>query len=91
MSIVQIRFWWPGYTPEEALTSLDPAVIETPFEHTVDGGKTWRRPRAGSTLQTVQEWLEDNGCSVVDTRLVEERRNSRWEGLYVLTIGKNGR
>ena len=88
---VRIRFWWPGYTPEEALTSLDPVVIETPFEHTVDGGKTWRRPRAGSTLQTVHEWLVANDCRVVDTRLVEERRNSRWEGLYVLTIGKNGR
>ena len=29
---VQIRFWWPGYTPEDALDSLDPVVDETPFE-----------------------------------------------------------
>mgnify|MGYP001260560237 FL=1 len=86
--MVQIRFWWLGYFPEKALTSFDPVALETPFEHTVDGGKTWKSPRPGTTLQTVHEWLVDHDCQVVDTRLVKQRNNGRWEGLYVLTIGK---
>ena len=86
--MVQIRFWWPGYSPEDALTSFDPVVIETPFEGTANGGNTWRRPRPGNTLQTVREWMMDHDCEVVDTKLVKERRNGQWEGHYVLTIGK---
>jgi hypothetical protein len=84
---VQIRFWWPGYSPEEALDSLDPVVTETPFEVSRDGGRVWRSPLNGSTLQTVYEWMLDQGLSVVDTKLVGRRRNGRWEGRYVLTIG----
>ena len=85
---VQMRFWWPGYSPEEALTSFDPTVIHMPFEGTGNGGKTWRRPRPGVTLETVNEWLVDNDCTIVDVELVDERRVGRWEGLYVLTIGR---
>jgi hypothetical protein len=85
---VHIRFWWPGYSPEDALKSLDPTVIETPFEGSADGGRSWRSPRDGATLETIHEWMLDHGCKVVDTKLVDERHNGRWEGLYVLTIGK---
>jgi hypothetical protein len=88
---LQIRFWWPGFTPEDALTSFDPTVIETPFEGSADGGKTWRHPRPGKTLQTVYEWMIDHDCTVVDTQLVDERRNGGWEGRYMLTIGRNGK
>ena len=84
---VQVRFWWPGYTPEEALESLDFTVDETPFEVSRDCGVTWRSPLNGSTLQTVYDWAVDHGLGVVDTKLVGQRRNGRWEGRYVLTIG----
>jgi hypothetical protein len=86
--MLQIRFWWPGYSPEDALTSFDPIVIEMPFEGSADGGRSWRAPRDGPTLQSVQEWMEDHDCTVVNTKLADERRNGQWEGLYVLTIGK---
>ena len=86
--MLQIRFWWPGYSPEDALRSFDPTVIETPFEGSSDGGRTWRHPKPESTLHTIQEWMVDHDCEVVDTKLVDQRRNGRWEGLYVLTIGK---
>jgi len=85
---IKLRFWWPGYTPQKALTSFDPIVLETPFEGTGDGGKSWHRPKPGVTLETIYEWLIDNDCKVVETKLVRERHNGRWEGLYVLTIGK---
>ena len=85
---VQMRFWWPGYSPEDALTSLDLTVIEMPFEGTGDGGKTWRRPKPGATLQTIHEWLVDHDCTVIHTELVDERYAPHWEGLYVLTIGR---
>jgi hypothetical protein len=86
--VLQIRFWWAGYSPEDALTSFDPTVIETPFEGSADGGRSWRQPRDGATLETIHEWMVERNCTVVDTRLVDERRNGGWEGLYVLTIGK---
>jgi hypothetical protein len=86
--MLQIRFWWPGYSPEDALTSFDPNVIEMPFEGSADDGRSWRAPRDGATLQTIHEWMLEHDCTVVDTKLVDERRNGRWEGLYVLTIGK---
>jgi hypothetical protein len=84
---LQIRFWWPGYMPEEALDSFDITVVETPFDVSSDGGKTWRPPRNGATLQTVYDHMVDNCLGVVDTQLVGQRRNGRWEGHYVLTIG----
>jgi hypothetical protein len=83
----QIRFWWFGYTPEEALESFDPVVTQMAFDVSSDGGKTWRRPLNGATLQTVQDWMTDNCLGVVDTKLVGQRRNGRWEGRYVLSIG----
>jgi len=86
--MLQIRFWWPGYTPEDALTSFDLTVIEMPFQGSSDGGQTWRHPKPGTTLQSIQEWMMDHDCQVVDTELVNERRNGRWEGQFVLTIGK---
>ena len=52
-----IRFWWPGYSPEEALDSFDITVVETPFDVSSDGGKTWRSPLNGATLETVQDWI----------------------------------
>ena len=84
---VQVRFWWPSYSPEEALESLDPVVDDTPFEVSRDGGATWRSPLNGSTLQTVSDWMVDNSLGVVDTKLMGQRRNGRWEGRYVLIIG----
>jgi hypothetical protein len=84
---LQIRFWWPGYTPEEALGSFDPVVIEMPFEVSRDGGETWRPPLSDATLQTVYDWMVDNSLGVVDTTLVGQQRRGRWEGQYVLTIG----
>ena len=89
--MVQIRFWWPGYHPEHALTSFDPVVLETPFEGTANGGRTWRPPKPGTTLRTVHDWLVDHECEVINVDLVRERRHSRWEGLYVLTIGNKRR
>jgi hypothetical protein len=82
-----IRFWWCGYMPEEVFESFDPVVTEMAFEISQNGGKTWRSPRNGATLQTVQDWMNDKGLGVVDTKLVGQRRNGRWEGRYVLTIG----
>jgi hypothetical protein len=84
---LQIRFWWPGYSPEKALESFDPVVTEMAFEVSRDGGSTWRSPRNGATLQTVQDWMEDEGLRVVGTKLVGQRHNGRWEGRYMLTIG----
>ena len=89
--MVQIRFWWPGYSPEEALTTFDLAVQETPFQVSENGGKTWRCPLNGATLQTIHEWMVDQDRIIVDTTLVDERSNGRWEGHYVLTIGPNGK
>jgi hypothetical protein len=85
--MLHIRFWWPGYSPEEALTTFDPAVLELPFEVSNNGRECWRPPRNGATLQTIHEWMVDHNRTILDTRLVNERRNSRWEGQYVLTIG----
>jgi hypothetical protein len=84
---LHIRFWWCGYTPEEAFESFDPVVTQMAFEISQNGGKTWRPPQNGATLQTVQDWMIDKGLGVVDTQLVGQRRNGRWEGRYVLTIG----
>ena len=84
--MIQIRFWWSGYSPEEALGSFDLTVVETPFEVSRDDGQTWRAPTNGATLQTVHDWMMDEDLSVVDTTLVNQRRNGRWEGQYVLTI-----
>ena len=85
--MIRIRFWWPGYSPEEALTTFDPTVLEMPFDVSSDGGCSWRSAREGATLDTIYEWMIDHGHTVVDTKLVNERRNGRWEGQYVLTIG----
>jgi hypothetical protein len=85
--MIRIRFWWPGYSPEEALTTFDPAVLEMPFDVSRSPGESWRSPQNGATLQTIHEWMVDHGHTVVDTALVDERRNGRWEGQYVLTIG----
>jgi hypothetical protein len=84
---LQIRFWWPGYSPEEALQSFDPTVVEMPFEVSEDGGRTWRRPFNGANLQTVYDWMVDQSLGVLDTSLVSQRRQGQWEGQYVLTIG----
>jgi hypothetical protein len=83
----QIRFWWPGYSPEDALDSFDIVVVETAFDVSSDGGKTWRPPLNGADLTTVRGYMTDKGLDVVDTKLVGQRRNGRWEGRYVLTIG----
>jgi hypothetical protein len=85
--MIRIRFWWPGYSPEDALTTFAPAVLETRFEVSRNGGQSWRPPQNGATLQTIHEWMIDRGHTVVDTALVDERRNGCWEGQYVLTIG----
>ena len=85
--MIQIRFWWSGYSPEEALTTFDPAVLEMPFEVSRNGGRSWRPPQNGATLQTIYDWMVDDDRAIVDTTLVNERRNGRWEGQYVLTIG----
>ena len=85
--MLKIRFWWPGYSPEDALDSFDLAVQETPFEVSRDGGRSWRLPRHGATLETISDWLVDEGRTVVSTDLVGQRHNGRWEGRYVLTFG----
>ena len=84
---LHIRFWWSGYSPGEALESFDPVVTEMAFDVSSDGGKTWRPPANGADITTVQGYMTDNGLAVVDTQLVGQRRNGRWEGRYVLTIG----
>jgi hypothetical protein len=83
----QIRFWWSGYSPEEALESFDPIVTQMAFDVSSDEGKTWRSPRDGATLQSVRDHMIDEGLTVADTELVGQRRNGRWEGRYILTIG----
>ena len=83
----QIKFWWLGYSPEQVFDSFDPDVIEMEFEVSRNGGKTWRRPANGASLTTVQDYMTDKGLGVVDTKLVSQRRNGRWEGQYILTIG----
>ena len=89
---IQIRYWWPGYSPEEALDSFDPVVQETPFDVSRDGGWSWRAPRPGTTLQTLREWMIDSDLRVLKASIADTRRNGgRWEGRYVLTLGpKNG-
>jgi hypothetical protein len=82
-----IRFWWAGYSPEEALESFDPVITQMAFEISQNGGKTWRPPANGADLTTVRGYMTDKGLSVVDTKLVGQRRNGSWEGRYVLTIG----
>ena len=89
--MVHIRFWWHGYSPEEALTTFDPNVLEMPFEVSSDDGNSWRSPLNGATLQTIHEWMVDHDRAILDTKLVDERSNGRWEGQYVLTIGPNHR
>ena len=74
-------------SPEEAFESFDPTVTETPFEVSRDGGRTWRSPLNGASLDTVHNWMVDESLRVVDTKLVGHRRNGRWEGQYILTIG----
>jgi hypothetical protein len=83
----QIRFWWSGYSPEEALESFDPVVTEMAFEISQNGGRTWRPPLNGATLQMIQDWMTDKSLGVVGTELVGQRRNGSWEGRYVLKIG----
>ena len=86
--MVQIRFWWRGYSPEDALSSLDFSARETPFEVSEDRGITWRFPRPGTTLETVNEWMVDRGLTVRNTAVVDHRRiDGSWEGQYVLTFG----
>ena len=86
--MIHIRFWWPGYSPEDALDSFDPAVQETPFEVSCDAGKSWRRSRKDATLQTIYDWMIDHDQTVVETKLGDERRNGRWVGQYVLSINR---
>jgi hypothetical protein len=88
--MIHIRFWWSGYSPEEALTTFDPVVLEMPFEVSSNGGESWRPPQNGATLQTIYEWMVDHDRTILDTKQVNERHNGRWEGQYVLTIGPNG-
>ena len=88
--MVRIRFWWQGYSPEDALTTFDPAVLETDFEVSEDNGRTWRSSRPGATLETVHEWMVGNSFDVLSSALTEDRRQDGWEGQYVLTIGPNG-
>jgi hypothetical protein len=87
--MIHIRFWWPGFSPEDALTSFDPAVLEMPFEVSKNGENSWHPLQNGATLQTIHEWMVDHDRTILDTKLVNERRNGRWEGQYVLTIGPN--
>ena len=87
---VQVRFWWADYSPEKALTTFDLVALETPFEVSQDGGKTWRPRENATTFETVRDWMRDNDLKVMDTKLGSSRRNGRWEGQYVLTIGKQG-
>ena len=86
---VQLRFWLSSYVPEEVLTTFDPVVYETAFEVSQDNGVTWRLPTGGATFQDVHSWMLDNELRVVDTKLAKSRRMGRWEGQYVLTIGKD--
>ena len=85
---VQVRFWLSSYSPEEVFDTFDPVVTETPFEVSRDGGRTWRPRENGTTFETVRDWMVDNDLGVVDTKLAKSRRRGRWEGQYVLTIGK---
>jgi hypothetical protein len=85
--MLQVKFWWSGYSPEQALESFDLAITGMPFEVSRDAGQTWRAPRDGATLRTVHDWMMDEGLSVMHTTLVNQRRRGRWEGQYVLTIG----
>ena len=85
--MIYVRFWWPGYSPEEALTTFDLAVLEMPFEVSRGGEDSWRPPRNGATLQTIYEWMVDHDHAILDAKMVDQRRNGRWEGQYVLAIG----
>ena len=78
--MIRIRFWWSGYSPEDALTSFDPTVADAPFHMSGDGGRSWRSPRNGTTLQTIQEWMMDHDLTIVDTELVDQRRGWVWQG-----------
>jgi hypothetical protein len=89
--MVRIRFWWPGYSPEDALTTFDSAALDRSFEVSRDHGRSWRLSRPGTTLRSVHEWMVDSDLDVVRTALVDDRRQDGWEGQYVLTIGPNGR
>ena len=85
---IQVRFWWADYSPWKALTTFDMAAQAEPFEVSRHGGVTWRPRRAGTTFADVHDWMTDNDMKVTDTRCVKTRRWGRWEGQYVLTIGK---
>ena len=85
---LQLRFWWADYSPWKALTTFDLAAQAEPFEVSRDFGRTWRPQRAGTTFADVYDWMLDHGLTVTDSQCVSSRRMGRWEGLYVLTIGK---
>lgn len=86
--MIRLKFWWPGYSPQEALDPLKAWEHQSncAFEICEQPGQ-WRPPKPGASLGSVTEWMEETGRSVLSAHLLKHRRNGRWEGLFLLEIG----
>lgn len=86
--MIRLKLWWPGYSPEEA---LDPLIAwehqsSRDFQISTTPGQ-WRLPKPGSNLGSVTEWMAETSRTVLGAHLLKQRRNGRWEGLFLLEIG----
>jgi hypothetical protein len=87
---ILIRFWSRLKSPKPALVgSADPGQagpLAGDWQVATDGA--WRKPRPGATFDTVRNYMLDWDLDIVDTALVEQRRNGHWEGRFIVELGR---
>ena len=84
-----VKYWWPGIIAEKAFDLFDAPYVPLVARTTDPTGQQWRPARPGATLADVAGYMLDNDLIIMDTQLIAQRRNPRWEGLYQVTIGKS--
>lgn len=86
--VLVIKYWWPGYQPEQALDIFQAPHVPLEARTNDPTGRWWQPARHGSTLETVRDYMQEHDLHILHVERIAQRRNQRWEGLYVVQIGR---
>ena len=86
--VLAIKYWWPGYQPEQALDIFQAPHVPLDARTNDPTGRQWQSVRRGTTLEAVRDYMQEHDLRVLHSKCIAQRRNPRWEGLYVVQIGR---
>jgi hypothetical protein len=84
-TVAQVEYFWPGYTPEQAIDLFNDTPLETV---TIRAGVDDLLDSPGSTTGDLYHWMLINSLRVFATHRVSSRRRGRWEACYRVTIAR---